>query len=146
MTRLRCSLPAWLALATMLVIFLAPVLSQTLALAHERASPASRWQEQTSSMHAGHIMTRLQTPETHQALASVHSKASDEPHPIGHMDLAKCGYCSLLAHTPLMIEAALTLPPGRAGPDAMPVPARLQGHACHPHFPNALSRAPPLPG
>ncbi|GHC25818.1 hypothetical protein GCM10010082_18530 [Kushneria pakistanensis] len=142
MTRLRCSFPAWLALAAMLVIFMAPVLSQTLALAHERerTNPAPPWHDQTSGMHAGHVMAGLQTLEAHQA-GTVQYR---ETHPAGHMDLAQCGYCSLLAHTPLMVEAALALPPSRAGPDTAPVPSLLQGHARHPHFPNALSRAPPL--
>lgn len=141
MTRLRCSLPAWLALAAMLVIFLAPVLSQTLALAHERERVhASTWHTQRVDMPAGHAMAMQQTQHRHQVGAGQH----DSTHPAGHMDLAQCGYCSLLAHTPLMAETALALPPSRAGPDATPVPARLQGHARHFPFPNALSRAPPL--
>ncbi|REC94799.1 DUF2946 domain-containing protein [Kushneria indalinina] len=142
MTRLRCSFPAWLALAAMMVIFLAPVLSQTLALAHERerTNPDPPWQDQTSDMHAGHVMAAPATQESQQATTHQYT----ETHPAGHVDLAQCGYCSLLAHTPLMVEAALALPPSRAGPNSAPVPARLQGHARHPHFPNARSRAPPL--
>ncbi|WP_456269196.1 DUF2946 domain-containing protein [Kushneria sp. AK178] len=142
MTRLRCSFPAWLALAAMLVIFLAPVLSQTLALAHERerATAFPPWQDRTAGMHAGHVMTALQAHDSQQATAG----QQRETHPAGHVDLAQCGYCSLLSHSPLMVETALVLPPGRAGPEAAPVLPRLAGHARHPYFPNALSRAPPL--
>ncbi|SPJ32945.1 DUF2946 domain-containing protein [Kushneria phyllosphaerae] len=141
MTRLRCSLPAWLALAAMLVIFLAPVLSQTLALAHERErAHSSAWHTQSVDMPAGHAMAMQPTQNMHQ----VGAVQDDRTHPAGHMDLTQCGYCSLLAHTPLMAETALAMPPSRAGPDPTPVFARLQGHARHPHFPNALSRAPPL--
>ncbi len=141
MTRLRCSFPAWLALTAMLVIFLAPVLSQTLALAHERqrATAVSSWHDQTPDRHVGHAMADQQSHDAHQATTTHHTGT----HPAGHVDLAQCGYCSLLAHTPLMVEAALALPPNRAGPDTVPVTPRLQGHARHPHFPNALSRAPP---
>ncbi|MFC0338153.1 Protein of unknown function [Kushneria avicenniae] len=143
MTRLRSTFPAWLALAAMLVIFLAPVLSQTLALAHERdrGAPASpRQNHQGMGMHAGHVMAEQQAHDDHQA--STHQRR--ETHPAGHFDLAQCGYCSLLAHTPLILETTLALPPSRAGPAHAPVPARRAGHARHPHFPNALSRAPPL--
>ncbi|WP_438764822.1 DUF2946 domain-containing protein [Kushneria sp. TE3] len=142
MTRLRCSLPAWLALAAMLVIFLAPVLSQTLALAHERERAGSGLpaHEQTADRHAGHVMAELTAHDSHQATTSQYTQT----HPAGHVDLAQCGYCSLLTHTPLMLEAALTLPPARAGPGSSPAPARLEGHARAPHFPNARSRAPPL--
>lgn len=144
MTRLRCAFPAWLALAAMLVIFLAPVLSQTLALAHERdrATPASpRQDHQSVTVHTGHVMAAQQSHEAHQAT----TYQQREPHPAGHVDLAQCGYCSLLAHTPLILEAALALPPSRAGPTRASVPVPQAGHARHPHVLNALSRAPPLP-
>ncbi|ART62724.1 DUF2946 domain-containing protein [Kushneria marisflavi] len=141
MTRLRCSLPAWLALAAMLVIFLAPVLSQTLALTHERESSnvSSRSHDSASAMHAGHVMAMQNAHDTFKTIAGHHQQT----HPAGHIDLAQCGYCSLLAHTPLILEPALMLPPGRAGPHDAPVMARLQGHARTPWFPNAQSRAPP---
>lgn len=141
MTRLRCSFPAWLALAAMLVIFLAPVLSQTLVLAHERESGnvSSRWHDPASAVHAEHVMALHDTRETPGAIGGHHQQT----HPAGHVDLVQCGYCSLLAHTPLILEPALSLPPGRAGPHDAPVIARLQGHARPPWFPNALSRAPP---
>ena len=143
MTRLRCSFPAWLALAAMLVIFLAPVLSQTLVLAHERESGnvSSRWHDPASAVHAEHVMDLQDAHDTFKTSAGRHQQT----HPAGHVDLAQCGYCSLLAHTPLILEPALMLPPGRAGPHDAPVMARLQGHARPPWFPNAQSRAPPLP-
>ncbi|MCM2131915.1 DUF2946 domain-containing protein [Larsenimonas rhizosphaerae] len=78
------TLPAWLGLFAMLLVFMGPLISQS-----QRAADHAQTAEH--SMAAGHDMS--QDGETHAHLAA-------------------CGYCLLFAHVPALSLPALQLPVG----------------------------------
>ncbi|MDH1575764.1 DUF2946 domain-containing protein [Pseudomonas sp. GD03746] len=116
----------WLSLFAMWMIFIGPLISQSMPMDH----------------HAGMSMPMG------MALSSEHSHASDSHHGHGddgqlHVMWEKCGYCSLLFNCPALPQTFSPLVAGHALP-VTPIPAAtLQGHARQAIFPGARSRAPP---
>lgn len=148
---------AWLALLAMLMIFVAPVVSQSLAVArapavHEASAHEVASHEATMHEAEGHEAT-LQEASGHEATGreagmSAHAHGDPASVPAEHSghDLGKCGYCPLLTQLPVLQGCS-----GVAVDVAMlgsePVPQRR----CHHHvivdsFPDALPRAPPGSG
>lgn len=130
--RHRCT-AAWLGIMSLLLLFIAPVISTSLAQMHARAETA---------------MPGMMMPMDHMAMDHDMMPAEEMPmsHTAGIMpDQAACGYCVLLAHLPLMeialpLLAWFTLLAARAPPLRrrlrLPPPPPL----CRPR-----SRAPPAP-
>ena len=114
---------SWLSLFAMLMIFIGPLISQSMPMDHHDSMPMPM------SMDMGMDMSAH----------AEHKQPSTDHHAIW----AKCGYCTLLFSCPALPNApTLTLhtapPPGNylaATP--------LLGHARQPVFPGARSRAPP---
>ncbi|MFC0267857.1 DUF2946 domain-containing protein [Kushneria aurantia] len=136
MPRLNASFAARLALAALLIIFIAPVVSQSLAALNTSAPHAG-------AMSHGHHHQSASDHGHHH-----HTAAADDDGSTGgvHANFDSCGYCSLLSHFPLAAQRDFFLPPERAGPHAAPIMAIRVGHGRSAVFPNALSRAPPPNG
>ncbi|MGC1330070.1 MAG: DUF2946 domain-containing protein [Pseudomonas sp.] len=110
----------WLSLFAMLMMFIGPLISQSMPMDHDRAMPM----EMSMDMPG-------------MDMGSHHGDPS--LHPIWE----KCGYCSLFFHTPALPGTPDYLPLGTPLTVAGLVPPTLQGHARQAIFPGALTRAPP---
>ncbi len=110
--------PAWLGIVAILMLFIAPVVSKSLASAgalHSMMPGMSMPGMDMSSMemampeHAMHPAMsedNANHPDTHHTMPS-HSKGQGGM--FGDMSDAACGYCVLLVHLPLLHLLALTL-------------------------------------
>ncbi|MGF6937427.1 hypothetical protein OKW41_006589 [Paraburkholderia sp. UCT70] len=112
MNRWHRKIGSWLGLLAILLTTLAPTISQTLA-AHYRADAMMGGHCQMTSMDDTASMPgmRMQddTPDTTQATANRPDDSDDSATPASHagakhaqMSGDACGYCSLLAHLPVM--------------------------------------------
>lgn len=127
---------AWLGLLAILLLFIAPVISKSLAQA--------RGINSMMMMHHGMAMDMSEMPDMHHDMAATPDAATkQEHHPMSMMDDSACGYCVLLVHLPLDL---MTLPllwstlQAATQPDVplfQPVVARFVPRFFHP-------RAPPL--
>ncbi|WP_275546722.1 DUF2946 family protein [Pseudomonas sp. Marseille-Q0931] len=111
---------AHLGLLALVLALLAPLASQL------RAEPADwRWLSELTC-HEG---------------ADPAARASDVSEPLLQVDA--CGYCSLFSHCPALADSCWSvagrLPPAHGTGAALPLSPRTD-----PHFPRALSRAPPM--
>ncbi|MGE8410798.1 MAG: DUF2946 domain-containing protein [Pseudomonas sp.] len=122
---------SWISLFAMLMIFIGPLISQSMPMDH--AMPMNM----SVSMDMGSGVSGCHGDNPH---ASHPAKPQGEQHVLWE----KCGYCSLLFNCP-----ALTSGLSFAHLDAplaqhFLIPATRQGHARQTVFPGALSRAPPI--
>jgi len=116
----------WLSLFAMWMIFIGPLVSQSMPMDH----------------HAG--MNMSMPMDMPMATGHGHS-GGHHGHDDGqlHAVWAKCGYCTLLFNCPALPQPLSPLNAGVILPPALlPAPAH-QGHARHAVFPGARSRAPP---
>ena len=118
---------SWLSLFAMLMIFIGPLVSQSMPMDH-RAMPAGMDMSMSMPMDSG---------------ADCHSDGHHDSSPSLHVIWEKCGYCSLFFHCPALPQALSLL-----NTQASPVSGSLivqprQGHARQAVFPNARTRAPP---
>ncbi|MDO7898390.1 DUF2946 domain-containing protein [Pseudomonas citrulli] len=124
---------SWISLFAMLMIFIGPLISQSMPM--DQRMPMSM----SVKMDMGMDMP-AQAHAGHGAPAAEHCPPQSEHHALWE----KCGYCNLLSNCP-----ALPGGHGLALFDAPPAPAftspspRL-GHARPSFFPGARTRAPPL--
>ncbi|MBV4553486.1 DUF2946 domain-containing protein [Pseudomonas sp. SWRI102] len=121
---------SWISLFAMLMIFIGPLVSQSMPMDQRMSSsmPVSM------SMEMGMDMT------AHEAPAAEHCPPQGEHHALWE----KCGYCSLLFNCP-----ALTGGHTFTVFDASPThtyngPSPRLGHARPAFFPGARTRAPPI--
>ncbi|MCS3608102.1 DUF2946 domain-containing protein [Erwinia rhapontici] len=132
----RNRLAAWLGLLAILLLFIAPVISKSLA--------QTRGSNSMMMMHHGMAMDMSEMPDMHHDMDATSTSATkQEHHPMSMMDDSACGYCVLLVHLPLDL---MTLPllwstlQAATQPDVplfQPVVARFVPRFFHP-------RAPPL--
>lgn len=130
----RHRLAAWLALLAMLMIFIAPVVSQSLAMAH---APGG-------DIVAAHTAAMSHHDAAHAGSMSHHDQSDHDP--VDHSDhgIDQCGYCTLLTQLPalggvagaILNDVLLDSGPARLG--------RYNRHVTKAVFPTALPRAPPL--
>lgn len=131
---IRSRSAAWLGLLAILLLFVAPVISKSLAQLRGTEEPMMHHH---MSMDAGEMMA-------HHAMSPGEMPMPADHHPMSMMDDNACGYCVLLAHLPLLLTALLLLWSARqaAAPPARPrvtsLVARFIPRFFHP-------RAPPLP-
>ncbi|MGF6392887.1 DUF2946 domain-containing protein [Pseudomonas plecoglossicida] len=117
----------WLSLFAMWMIFIGPLVSQSMPMDH----------------HAGMSMSM------DMSIPAEHAHGGDAHHGHGgdgqlHVMWEKCGYCSLLFNCPALPQSLSPLSAGRITPASLlPAPTR-QGHARQAVFPGARSRAPPF--
>ncbi|MBZ3662541.1 DUF2946 domain-containing protein [Pseudomonas monteilii] len=112
----------WLSLFAMWMIFIGPLISQSMPMDH----------------HAGMSMP----------MTAAHQHGGDTHHGHGndgqlHVMWEKCGYCSLLFNCPALPQALSPLSAGRVVPTTHLLAPTHQGHARQAAFPGARSRAPP---
>ncbi|MTD27498.1 DUF2946 family protein [Erwinia sorbitola] len=128
----RSRLAAWLGLLAILLLFIAPVISKSLAQARGSDS---------MMMHHGMMMEMSDMPDMPDMSPPPGAAVPQEHHPMSMMDDNACGYCVLLAHLPLDL---LTLPQlwwslqAAALPDVplfQPVVARFVPRFFHPRAP-----------
>ncbi|MCE5980966.1 DUF2946 domain-containing protein [Pseudomonas wadenswilerensis] len=114
---------SWLSLFAMLMIFIGPLVSQSMPMDH-RAMPAGMSMAMDSA-------------------ADCHADSHHGSSPSLKVIWEKCGYCSLFFHCPALPQALSLL-----NTEAVPANSQLlvhprQGHARQTVFPGARSRAPP---
>ncbi|MCU5771936.1 DUF2946 domain-containing protein [Erwiniaceae bacterium BAC15a-03b] len=129
----RSRLPAWLGLFAMLLLFIAPVISKSLAQARGGEMPMMM-------SHHGE-MAMADMPHT---MASADPSMSAPHHPMSMMDDSACGYCVLLIHLPLNLSnlpELWTLLQAAALPQPEPEPLFIAIFVPI-HY---RSRAPPFP-
>lgn len=113
----------WLSLFAMWMIFVGPLVSQSMPMDH----------------HAGMNMPMA---EVHHHAGKGHDAPGDDGQL--HALWEKCGYCSLLFNCPALPETLSPLTIGATAPAAISPSLPLSGHARQAVFPGARSRAPPL--
>jgi hypothetical protein len=116
----------WLSLFAMWMIFIGPLVSQSMPMDH----------------HAGMNMP-MDMP-----MAAGHEHGSDAHHGHGgdgqlHVMWEKCGYCSLLFNCPALPQTLSPLSTASVTPTTLTAAPTHQGHARQAVFPGARSRAPP---
>ncbi|MGC5699776.1 DUF2946 domain-containing protein [Pseudomonas sp. NFXW11] len=122
---------SWISLFAMLMIFIGPLISQSMPMDH--AMPMNM--SMSMDMGADAAACHGETPHHAQPRK-----------PLGGAPVLweKCGYCSLLFNCPGLPSgltfAALATPPTQY----FLIPATRLGHARQTVFPGALTRAPPI--
>ncbi|RWU26361.1 DUF2946 domain-containing protein [Pseudomonas alkylphenolica] len=116
---------SWLSLFAMLMIFIGPLVSQSMPMDH-RAMPAG--------MGMGMSM---------ESSADCHSDGHHSSSPSLQVIWEKCGYCSLFFHCPALPQA-LSLLNTEAAPATTTLAVQPRhGYARQTVFPGARTRAPP---
>ncbi|MBH3461743.1 DUF2946 domain-containing protein [Pseudomonas putida] len=118
----------WLSLFAMWMIFIGPLVSQSMPMDH----------------HAGMNMSMAMD----MPMAAGHQHAGQDHHGHGndgqlHADWEKCGYCSLLFNCPALPQTLSPLSLTSTIPTTLATYPTRQGHALQAVFPGARSRAPP---
>jgi hypothetical protein len=130
---------AWLSLFAMLMIFIGPLISQSMPMEHHggMAMPAPT----SMSMHGEMDMSALMDMDAGDH--SGHAKAGQSAG-VDHVIWAKCGYCTLLFSCPALTKTVAVLAPVPPRPADFYNEAIQLGHARRSVFLNARSRAPPF--
>jgi len=116
----------WLSLFAMWMIFIGPLVSQSMPMDH----------------HAGMSMPMdMAMPASHQHGGDAHSGHGDDGQL--HVIWEKCGYCSLLFNCPALPQTLSPLSAASVTPATLNPASTHQGHARQAVFPGARSRAPP---
>ncbi|TDF85229.1 DUF2946 domain-containing protein [Pseudomonas sp. H9] len=116
---------SWLSLFAMLMIFIGPLVSQSMPMDHRAPS---------NDMGMSMAM---------DSAADCHSDNQHGGSSSLHVIWEKCGYCSLFFHCPALPQALSLLNTEAAPASGLLIALPRQGHARQPVFPGALTRAPP---
>ncbi|WP_375232738.1 MULTISPECIES: DUF2946 domain-containing protein [Pseudomonas syringae group] len=125
---------AWLSLFAMLMIFIGPLVSQSM--------PMDQHAGMSTSMSMSMPGDMAMSADSHADHGAEHVMPADAGMS-DHALWAKCGYCTLLFSCPALphvLELVAAAPPIPSDFFAL---LPLQGHARKSIFPNARSRAPP---
>jgi hypothetical protein len=124
---------SWISLFAMLMIFIGPLISQSMPMdsrAMSMTMPAGMSMDMSAMEHDDHA---TQTTTEHCPPAPGH-----------HVLWEKCGYCSLLFNCPALTGgvsfANFVIPPV----NTFTTPSPRLGHARQTFFPGARTRAPPV--
>ena len=125
---------SWIALFAMLMIFIGPLISQSMPMNQHASTPAPMSMDMSMDMpgmdHSGH-----------DAKPSAEHCPPQSSH---HVLWEKCGYCSLLFNCPALTGGgdfvAFNIPPL----NTFTPPSPRLGPARQTFFPGARSRAPPI--
>ncbi|WP_353742009.1 DUF2946 domain-containing protein [Pseudomonas fluorescens] len=127
---------SWISLFAMLMIFIGPLISQSMPMdsrAMSMTMPAGMSMDMSAMEHADHATQATQATAEHCPPAPGH-----------HVLWEKCGYCSLLFNCPALTGgvsfANFVIPPV----NTFTTPSARQGHARQTFFPGARTRAPPI--
>jgi hypothetical protein len=136
---------AWLSLFAMLMIFIGPLISQSMPMEHHSgmAMPPPTSMSMSMPMHGEMDMPASMDRDVGADEHSGHAKAEQNAG-VDHVIWAKCGYCTLLFSCPALTKTVAVLAPVPPRPADFYNEAMQLGHAQRNVFPNARSRAPPL--
>lgn len=125
---------SWIGLFAMLMIFIGPLISQSMPM-DQRASTSI-----SMSMDMSMDMSVTEHAEQGAQPAAEHCLPKAEHHALWE----KCGYCSLLFNCPALTggQSFVTFDTPKA--TTYPTPSTRLGHARHAFFPGARTRAPPV--
>ncbi|MDZ5604487.1 DUF2946 domain-containing protein [Pseudomonas sp. RP23018S] len=127
----------WLSLFAMWMIFIGPLVSQSMPMNHHAGMSMSMPMPMSMAGTMDMSMADAPGPGAHAGHGAGHDGQL-------HVLWEKCGYCSLLFNCPALPQ---TLSPLTLGPVPPPLhlAARVRtGHGREAFFPGARSRAPPL--
>lgn len=126
---------SWLSLFAMLMIFIGPLISQSMPMDQRMSSsmPVSISMSMEMDMSAG-------AHAEHAAPAAEHCQPKSEHHALWE----KCGYCSLLFNCPALTGGHSFTVFDTPLVNIYTSPSPRLGHARQPFFPGARTRAPPL--
>jgi uncharacterized protein involved in copper resistance len=127
---------AWLSLFAMLMIFIGPLISQSMPMEHHSGM------SMPVSMSAGMDMSASMDMAADDH--SGHHADTGAAAGVDHVIWAKCGYCTLLFSCPALTQTLAVAAPIPPRPADFYNAAPQQGHAQRNVFPNARSRAPPF--
>lgn len=127
---------AWLSLFAMLMIFIGPLISQSMPMEHHSGM------SMPVSMSAGMDMSASMDMAADDH--SGHHADTGADAGVDHVIWAKCGYCTLLFSCPALTQTLAVAAPIPPRPADFYNAAPQQGHAQRNVFPNARSRAPPF--
>lgn len=129
---------SWISLFAMLMIFIGPLISQSMPMDSRAAMSASM--SMNMSMDMGTDMSTMEHADHGAQLAAEHCPPKAEHHALWE----KCGYCSLLFNCPALTGGgtvvAFNIPPV----NIFTIPSPRLGHAQQTFFPGARTRAPPI--
>ncbi|RAU43159.1 MULTISPECIES: DUF2946 domain-containing protein [unclassified Pseudomonas] len=126
---------AWLSLFAMLMIFIGPLISQSMPMEHHTGMSMSS--SMSGAMDMSSPMTM--TADDHAG----HHTVNGDKGGIDHVIWAKCGYCTLLFSCPALTQTLAVTAPVPPKPADFYRALPQNGHAQRSVFPNARSRAPP---
>ncbi|WP_425318660.1 DUF2946 domain-containing protein [Pseudomonas nitroreducens] len=145
--RTRQGVGTWLALFAMLMIYVGPLVSQSMPMDHAMPMDHVMPMEHGKAMdHSAAIaaMNEMACSDGHRATAQHAAPASHGEQPLtADAFMEKCGYCSLLIHSPPLTPPPVLLDhslPAVGAPGVQFVSSRIPAS---PVFPGARSRAPP---
>ena len=118
---------SWLSLFAMLMIFIGPLVSQSMPMDH-RAMSKDMGMNMAMSMDSS---------------ADCHGDSHHNSSPSLQVIWEKCGYCSLFFHCPALPQALSLLNTEAAPASSSLIVQPRQGHARQTVFPGARTRAPP---
>ncbi|KJK00906.1 hypothetical protein UB43_10890 [Pseudomonas sp. 21] len=146
--RTRQGVGTWLALFAMLMIYVGPLVSQSMPMDHAMPMDHVMPMEHGKAMDHGAAvaaMDEMACSEGHRAAAQQPALASHGEQPLtADAFMEKCGYCSLLIHSPPLTPPPVVLDhgvPAVGAPVALFTASRIPAS---PVFPGARSRAPPF--
>jgi len=154
--RTRQGVGTWLALFAMLMIYVGPLVSQSMPMDH--AMPMSMPMDHVMPMEHGASMDHGKTMSAHDMAGMDELACSDGHRAQGHQAAAtshekqpltadafmeKCGYCSLLIHSPPLTPPPVLLDHGLPAVGTPVAQFSTSSIPASPVFPGARSRAPP---
>lgn len=125
----------------MLMIFIGPLISQSMPMEHHSGMSMPAPTSMSMSMHGEMDMSA--SMDMGAGEHNGHAKAELDAG-ADHVIWAKCGYCTLLFSCPALTKTVAVLAPVPPRPADFYNEAPQHGHAQRNVFPNARSRAPPL--
>ncbi|UPT55576.1 DUF2946 domain-containing protein [Dickeya zeae] len=134
-------LPAWLGILAVVMIFLAPPISQSLRNRHHVQTPSPTSLSAMAPMSGHHEHHGMDTPPAYPAHSPITPMSHGE---MGMEDHAACGYCVLLSHLPLLALSGTLQPAHAVWLSRWQKPCPLRSSPYLLRFLPPLARAPPL--
>ncbi|WP_095052937.1 DUF2946 domain-containing protein [Pseudomonas sp. Irchel s3b2] len=125
---------SWISLFAMLMIFIGPLISQSMPMDSRAAMSASM------SMNMGTDMSTMGHADHGAQPVAEHCPPKADHHALWE----KCGYCSLLFNCPALTGGQSFVAFDSPQTTTFSTPATRLGHARQTFFPGARTRAPPI--
>ena len=125
---LRLTRGSWISLFAMLMIFIGPLISQSMPM------------DQRASMSMSMDMSAMEHADHGAQAAAEHCPPKADHHALWE----KCGYCSLLFNCPALTGGQSFVAFDTPKATTFTTPSPRLGHARQTFFPGARTRAPPI--